>query len=57
MSDDLDIFHDSEDAVLNAADRDIESLRKAGFRVEERVRTLGTVEAVVSQYGFETSVQ
>jgi hypothetical protein len=57
MSDDLDIFHDSEESVVAAADRDIADLRQAGFLVEERVRALGTVEAVVRQYGFETLVQ
>lgn len=57
MSDDLDIFHNSDDDVAAAVERDMRALRDAGFSVEEAVRSAGTVEAVVRRYGFETRIQ
>ena len=33
QSDDIDVFHDTDEAVVDTADHDIQTLRDAGYRV------------------------
>lgn len=57
VSDDLDIFHDTDEEIVDAARRDIDSLRAEGFRVEVDVEIYGCVEARVSRGGDSTLIQ
>ena len=45
LSDDIDLFHDTDEQIVQAADRDIELLRAAGFQVTVDIRIYGCVEA------------
>jgi hypothetical protein len=54
-SDDIDIFHDTDEEVSGAAKQDIADLETAGFRVSFDVRTYGMVEATVSDDSSSTS--
>lgn len=56
-SDDIDIFQDSDEAVVETADRDIETLRDAGFRVTTDIKIYGLVEATVSADSQSTLIQ
>ena len=56
-SDDIDVFHDTDEAVVDTADRDIETLRDAGFRVTTDIKIYGVVEATVSADGQSTLIQ
>jgi hypothetical protein len=56
-SDDIDIFHDSDEAVSAAALKDIADLESAGFRISVDVRTFGLFEARVSDDGSSTTIQ
>lgn len=47
-SEDIDIFHDAEDAVLRAADIDVAALRNAGLDVAVTARSSSFVDGVVS---------
>jgi hypothetical protein len=57
MSDDFDIFHDTDEEIGAAADRDITSVREAGFAVAVDIRIYGLVEATVSRHGSSTILQ
>lgn len=57
QSDDIDIFHDTDEEIGAAADADIELLRKAGFRVNVEVQIYGCVEAIVSREHDATLIQ
>jgi|SRR5665213_165845 len=56
-SDDIAIFHDSDEEVTAAAKKDIGVLTSAGFRVHTDVMIYGCVEATVSEGGAETVIQ
>jgi hypothetical protein len=57
QSDDLDIFHDTDEQIVEAAQRDIETLREARFQVTVDVRIYGCVEARVRRFETETVIQ
>jgi len=57
VSDDVDIFHDTDEEIGAAADKDIETLRDAGYWVAVEVEIYGCVEATVSKDGQSTLVQ
>jgi hypothetical protein len=56
-SDDIDIFHDTDEEVASAAEKDIADLRNDGFRVTVDVRAYGTYEATVSDSSSSTAIQ
>jgi hypothetical protein len=56
-SDDIDIFHDSDEAVSDAALKDIADLESAGFRISVDVKAFGLFEATVSEDGSSTTIQ
>lgn len=57
QSDDIDIFHDTDEEIGEAADRDMDVLRAAGFSVRVEVDIYGIVEAVVGDRSEETQIQ
>ncbi|SEI19206.1 hypothetical protein SAMN05216228_10456 [Rhizobium tibeticum] len=57
MSDDIDIFHDTDEEIGSAADADIEKLRADGFIVSVEINIYGCVEASVVRGGEHTIVQ
>ena len=58
LSDDIDIFHDTDEEIVGAADRDIETLRAAGFQAVVDIRIYGCVEARVRRNEMsETIIQ
>lgn len=56
-SDDIDIFHDSEEEVTTAANKDIDALTAAGLRVHKDVVAYGCVDVTVSEGAAETIIQ
>lgn len=56
-SDDIDIFHDTDEAVSGAALKDIADLEAAGFHVSVDVKAFGLFEATVSEDGSSTTIQ
>lgn len=56
-SDDMDIFHDTDEEIGAAADADIDALRNAGYHVSLEVEIYGCVEAMVSKDGQSTLIQ
>lgn len=56
-SDDIDIFHDTDEEVSEAAEKDIADLEKEGFRVTMDVKAYGTYEATVSDKSSSTVIQ
>ena len=56
-SDDIDIFHDTDEEVSDVARKDIADLEKEGLRVTVDVRTYGTYEATVSDNFSSTVIQ
>lgn len=58
LSDDIDIFHDTDEQIVAEAERDIASLRAAGFELIVDIRIYGCVEARVRRSGTsETIIQ
>jgi hypothetical protein len=57
ISDDIDIFHDTDEEIGSAADADIEKLRADGFMVSVDVHVYGCVEASVIRGWERTLVQ
>ena len=57
VSDDIDIFHDTDEEIGAAADADIEKLRADGFEVSVEVNIYGCVEAGVMRNGEHTLIQ
>ncbi|MDX3928797.1 MAG: hypothetical protein QHC90_23705 [Shinella sp.] len=57
MSDDMDIFHDTDEEIGPTAGRDIETLKKDGFQVRIDVNIYGCVEAEVSAAQESTLIQ
>jgi hypothetical protein len=56
-SDDIDIFHDTDEEVSVAAKKDIADLEATGFRVTVDVRAYGFFEATVSDGSSATIIQ
>jgi hypothetical protein len=56
-SDDIDIFHDTDEEVAGVAEKDIADLQTEGFRVTVDVRAYGTYEATVSDTSSSTVIQ
>jgi hypothetical protein len=56
-SDDIDIFHDTDEEVARAALKDIADLESGGFRVSVDVKTYGLFEATVSDDLSSTTIQ
>lgn len=57
VSDDIDIFHDSDSEIGSAAQKDIETLKNDGFLVTIDVNVYGCVEAQVFRDGDSTLIQ
>ena len=57
ISDDFDMFHDTDAEIGPSADRDIGALTAAGFKVSIDIRIFGIVEATVSGLGNSTVLQ
>ena len=57
MSDDIDIFHDTDEEIGGSADRDINTLNADGFKVRVVVDVYGCVEAEVSSGAESTIIQ
>ncbi|MBW9117700.1 nucleotidyl transferase AbiEii/AbiGii toxin family protein [Rhizobium cauense] len=57
MSDDIDIFHDTDEEIGVSADTDIAKLEADGFKVSIEVNVYGCVEASVIRDGERTLVQ
>lgn len=57
VSDDIDVFHDTDEEIGAAALADIETLRRAGFSVRIELEIYGIVEAVVTQGAQSTTIQ
>lgn len=57
VSDDIDVFHDTDEEIGAAAQKDFETLRSAGFDVTVELHVYGMVEAKVRQDRAETIIQ
>jgi hypothetical protein len=57
LSDDIDVFHDTDEEIGASADIDIAALKSAGFRVSIVVNVYGCVEAEVSKDRGSTLIQ
>ncbi|AFL51465.1 hypothetical protein ABIE78_002704 [Sinorhizobium fredii] len=57
ISDDIDIFHDTDEEIGSAADKDIETLKADSFVVVKDIDVYGCVEATVMRGGDRTLVQ
>jgi len=57
LSDDIDIFQDTDEEIGRTADRDMETLKGAGFRISIEVNVYGCVEAEVSKAHENTLIQ
>lgn len=57
LSDDMDIFHDSDEEIVASADKDIATLKDKGFKVAVDVREYGIVEATISRDRDSTVIQ
>src|SRR5215475_12870006 len=56
-SDDIDIFHDTDEEVTGAAKKDLAVLDAAGYKTHEDVLVYGCAEATVSDGHSETIIQ
>src|ERR1700693_6300214 len=56
-SDDIDIFHDTDEEVTAAAEADLELLEAAGYRVHRDFIIYGCVDATVSNATSSTIIQ
>jgi hypothetical protein len=56
-SDDIDIFHDADEEVAEAAKRDIATLRAAGYRTHTDFIIYGCVDATISDGRSKTVIQ
>jgi hypothetical protein len=57
LSDDFDVFHDTDEDIAPASERDIAALREQGFRVQIDILIYGIVEATVYDDGDSTVLQ
>jgi hypothetical protein len=56
-SDDIDIFHDTDEEVTGAAEADLAALEAAGYKVRKDVFIYGVVDATISDGRSETIIQ
>jgi len=56
-SDDIDIFHDTDEEIGQSASRDMDLLREAGFRVAVDIEVYGMTEVTVSGVDESTIIQ
>jgi hypothetical protein len=56
-SDDIDIFHDSDEEVVDAANADLALLQTAGFKAHKDFVIYGAVDATVSDEASSTIIQ
>jgi hypothetical protein len=56
-SDDIDIFHDTDEEVTGAAQADLAVLDAAGYQIHEDVLVYGCVDATISDGKSETIIQ
>src|SRR3546814_1743569 len=56
QSEDLDIFFDTDEEIVGAARRDVETLLDAGFEVSVEIDIYGLVEARVAAAEDETEI-
>ncbi len=56
-SEDIDVFHDSEAALIDALDQDIPLLKERGYRVRDLFRTPSLYRAVVEKGGRATRLE
>ena len=56
-SDDIGIFHGTDEEVVAAARKDIDALAAAGFRVRTDMMIYGCVDATISEGSSETIIQ
>jgi hypothetical protein len=56
-SDDIDIFHDTDEEVTGAAKADLAALEAAGYKTHKDVFTYGVVDATISDGHSETIIQ
>jgi hypothetical protein len=57
VSDDFDVFHDTDEDIAPASERDIAALREHGLRVSVDILIYGIVEATVHGDGDKTVLQ
>jgi hypothetical protein len=57
LSDDFDIFHDTDEEIGAAAERDLASLAQAGLAFTVEIRIYGLVEATLSRHKDSTILQ
>lgn len=57
LSDDIDVFHDTDEEIGAAAETDIATLRRAGFQVRVELEIYGIVEAIVTRGAQATVIQ
>jgi len=57
LSDDIDIFHDTDEEIGRSAENDIAKLKAEGFKVSIEVNAYGCIEASVIRGGERTLVQ
>ena len=57
LSDDIDIFHDTDEEIFASAERDLAVLEKAGFSSRIDIEVYGIVEATIGGLGDETQIQ
>ena len=56
-AEDIDIFHDADEAVSAAAQKDIADLEAEGLQVTVDVKSFGMFEATVSDASSSTAIQ
>jgi hypothetical protein len=56
-SDDIDIFHDSDEEVVDAANADLALLEAAGYKTHKDFVIYGAVDATVSDGASSTIIQ
>lgn len=56
LSDDIDLFHDTDEKIVEAAERDMELLRAEGFQVMEDIKIYGVVEARIRRTEMSETV-
>jgi len=57
LSDDIDIFQDTDEEIGETANKDIETLKSVGFRISMIVNIYGCVEVEVSKDSEKTVIQ
>jgi hypothetical protein len=57
ISDDIDIFHDSDQEIAESAERDLGTLKRDGFTTDIDVMIYGCVEATITKGAESTLIQ